>query len=227
MDPRAVVAVMPSHGDVPPRELVDEVLSHIGGLVIVDDGSEAGVARQLDALAAETPAELVRLPERRGKGSALRAGFDHVLASEPPVEAVLVVDADGQHPASAIPAFLAAARDADVVIGDRFGDLRGMPLQRRVANRFTQLLFQLATGRRVRDTQNGMRLLRRRAAASFPPRGYEAAMQHLTRVLREALRVACVHIPTIYAEERSKFRAGRDSVRVLWALLGPTRRDTR
>jgi membrane-associated phospholipid phosphatase/predicted MFS family arabinose efflux permease len=221
LDRDDVVAVMPSHGDVPEREHVDEILTHVRGLVIVDDGSDADVARKLDTLAAETGAELVRLPRQSGKGSAVRAGLDHVAGR---AAAVLVIDADGQHPASAIPAFVAAGREAELVIGDRFGDLAAMPTHRRVANRFTRLLFQLATGRRVRDTQNGMRLLRGAALESFPPGRYEAETKHLKRVLRDGLGVAWVPMPAIYGEESSSFRSGRDSARVIWALLAPARR---
>jgi membrane-associated phospholipid phosphatase/predicted MFS family arabinose efflux permease len=221
-----VFAVMPSHGDVPALAHVHAVLSHVAGLVIVDDGSEPAVARRLDAIAAENGAELVRLPQQRGKGSAVRAGLDHLAGR---TDAVLVIDADGQHPAAAIPGFIAAARGAELVIGDRFGDLAAMPRHRRVANRFTRLLFQLVTGRRVRDTQNGMRLLRGPAVASFPAGRYEAETKHLKWALRDGLSVAWVPMPTIYGEESSSFRSGRDSVRVIWALLasgarpGPSR----
>ncbi len=219
-----VFAVMPSHGDVPERVHVAEVLSHVAGLVIVDDGSDVAVARELDAIATVTGAELIRLPRQSGKGSAVRAGLDHLAGRS---EAVLVIDADGQHPPAAIPAFVDAARGSELVIGDRFGDLAAMPSHRRVANRFTRLLFQLATGRRVRDTQNGMRLLRGPALASFPAGRYEAETKHLKWVLRDGLKVAWVPMPAIYGDETSSFRSGRDSLRVLWALVGPSARPDR
>jgi MFS family permease len=217
-----VVAIMPSHEDVPERALVDEVRQHVGSLVIVDDGSSPAVAEELDRIAEEAGAELVRLSERGGKGTAVRAGIDHVLSSLDGVEAVLVIDADGQHPASLIPAFIEAAGDAELVIGDRFGDLAAMPWQRRLANLTTSRLLSLATGRRVRDTQNGMRLLRGGALELLPPRGgYEAETRHLRRALRAGLAVGWVPMPAIYGTELSSFRAARDSVRVLWALGGP------
>jgi membrane-associated phospholipid phosphatase len=223
LDEDDVVAVMPSYGDVPERAHVDEVLTRVSRLVIVDDGSDRDVARELDAIAADTGSELVRLPRQSGKGSAVRAGLDHVAGR---AEAVLVIDADGQHPASAIPAFIAAGREAELVIGDRFGDLAAMPMHRRVANRFTRLLFQLVTGRRVRDTQNGMRLLRGRALASFPAGRYEAETKHLKWALQDGMSVGWVAMPAIYGEESSSFRSGRDSVRVLWALLAPAARPS-
>jgi glycosyltransferase involved in cell wall biosynthesis len=196
--------------------LVRAVLEHVDALVLVDDGSEPGVARELETLAAETGIDLVRMTERRGKGSAVRTGVDRAGAA-----AVLVIDADGQHPAHAIPAFVDAAREAELVIGDRFGDLERMPAHRRAANRATRRLFHLMTGREVRDTQNGMRLIRGRALATLPTGGYEAETTHLRRVLRDGLAVSWVPIPAIYGEERSSFRAGRDSLRVLWALVRP------
>jgi membrane-associated phospholipid phosphatase/predicted MFS family arabinose efflux permease len=220
-DDAVVVAVMPSHNDVPQPALLERVREHVDSIVLVDDGSDDGVARRLDALAAEFELELVRLPERSGKGSAVRAG---IVGNARGADAVLVIDADGQHPAEAIPAFIAAARDAELVIGDRFADLEQMPVQRRLANKATRRAFQLVTGREVRDTQNGMRLLRGRALEMLPAGGYEAETAHLRGVLREGRAVAWVAIPSIYGTERSSFRAGRDGARVLWALVRPLER---
>lgn len=65
-DSASVVAVMPSYNDVPESTLVAEVLEHVDRLVLVDDGSDSDVAQALDALAADTRVELVRL-EARGR----------------------------------------------------------------------------------------------------------------------------------------------------------------
>ena len=215
-EPR-ITAVMPSHNDVPERSLVREVLAHVDSLVLVDDGSRDDVARELDLLAEELGLELVRLPRQSGKGSAVAAGVERAWGAD----AVLVIDADGQHPPHAIPAFVEAARSAELVIGDRFGDLEQMPVHRRLANRATRRFFQIATGREVRDTQNGMRMLRGRALELLPSGGYEAETIHLRRVLHAGLPVAWTPIPAIYGEERSSFRPGRDSAKVLWALVRP------
>jgi glycosyltransferase involved in cell wall biosynthesis len=200
------------------------VLAHVGRLIVVDDGSSAAVAAELDELSELRGVELVRLAARSGKGSAVRAGIGRALEGEQSVEAVLVIDADGQHPTEAIPAFLEAARSAELVIGDRLGDIREMPWERRVANRTSRRLFALATGHHVRDTQNGMRLLRGRALEVLPPEGgYEAETRHLKQALREGVAVGWVPMPSIYAGEASSFRALRDSGRVLWAIVAPAR----
>ena len=164
-----VRAVMPSHGDVPDRALVAELLDNVGGLTIVDDGSDRDTALELDRIAGEFGAELVRLPERRGKGAALREGVAAALAHDSPPDAVLLIDADGQHPPDAIPSLLEAASTAELVIGDRFGDLGEMPLKRRLANQASRMLLELTTGRRVRDTQSGPAAPPRPRACSADP----------------------------------------------------------
>jgi MFS family permease len=224
--PDRVWAVMPSHGDVPDRALVAELLRNVGGLTIVDDGSDRDTALQLDRIAEEFGAELVRLPERRGKGTALREGIAAALAHDTPPEAVLLIDADGQHPPALVPSLLEASSTAELVIGDRFGDLGEMPLERRLANQASRMLLELTTGRRVRDTQSGMRLLRGRALAlPIPGDGYEAESRHLKALLVRDVEVAWVPIPALYGDERSEFRAIRDSARVVAALVGPAGRD--
>jgi glycosyltransferase involved in cell wall biosynthesis len=224
---RDVSAIMPSHNEVPDRALVEEVLIHAGDLTIVDDGSRDVVARALEELAAEFDATLVRLSERHGKGAALRAGLRSVLGRVPAARAVLTIDADGQHPPSAIPLFLAAAATAELVIGDRFDDLGAMPWERRLANRASRRLLQLTTGRPVRDTQSGMRLLRGRALElPVAGDGYEAETRHLKAALESGLDVAWVPIPAIYGDEQSSFRALKDSWRVLTELVRPVKPRT-
>jgi membrane-associated phospholipid phosphatase/predicted MFS family arabinose efflux permease len=227
LDLRRVWAVMPTHGDVPDRALVGEVLRHVRGLAIVDDGSDERIARELELIAAQPRVELLRLPVRRGKGTALRVGIAAMLARVPQPAAVLLIDADGQHPPAAIPAFLEAASTAELVIGDRLGDLGAMPWKRRLANRASRRVLELATGRRVRDTQSGMRLLRG-GALELPlaGEGYEAESRHLKAALVSGLEIAWVPIPAIYGDEESSFRPVRDSVRVLGALVRPVPRPT-
>jgi hypothetical protein len=107
------------------------------------------------------------------------------------------------------------------VIGDRFGELRSMPIQRRAMNKAASAILGLTTGRKVRDSQSGMRLLRGRALVDtpFPGGRYEAETHHLKASLVAGVRVEWVPIPAIYDGERSSFRAAADTFRVLAALL--------
>jgi hypothetical protein len=211
-------ALVPTHREPPARALVEELGALLARVVLVDDGSPPEVAAALDELADATGAEVVRLPANAGKGTAIAAGLRHLRGT---ADAVLVVDADGQHPPAAVPLFLAAAERAELVVGDRLGELSAMPLDRRLGNRLASALLSVLARRRVRDTQCGMRLMRGRALTGvpFPEGGYEAETLHLKRCLRAGVAVDWVPIPTVYAGEPSSFRSVRDTARVLRALL--------
>ena len=217
--PSALVALIPCHLGPPERELLARTRGLVGDLLLVDDGSPDPIA--LERAAAEANADILRLPRNSGKGHALAEGLEHLLARDPAPNAVLVLDADGQHPPEAIPAFVAAAEGAELVVGDRFGDLGAMPWERRVANRLASGVLTAATGEAVRDSQCGMRLLRGRALTDvpFPRGGFEAETVHLKRCLRAGVPVAWVPIPALYADHVSSFRPLRDTARVVGALL--------
>lgn len=189
-------------------------------MLLVDDGMPAHGAAELARLAAQTGAGLLRLPANSGKGHAIAAGRRHLLSRTPPPQAIVVLDADGQHPPAAIPALLAAAAEAELVIGDRLDDL-AMPPLRRFTNRLASRLLAIVTGHPVPDSQCGMRLLRGRAltGVAFPGGRYESETLHLKRCLRSGIAVAWVRIPALYAGEPSSFRSVRDGTRVLGALL--------
>jgi hypothetical protein len=215
-----VAALMPSHRQPPERPLLDAVAAQVGRLLLVDDGSAEPFARLLARRAAAARADLLRLDGGRGKGSAIRAGLALLRAGPVPPRAVLVIDADGQHPPSAIPRLLAAVRRADLVVGDRLPERAAMPWDRRMANLAASGLLGAAVRRRVRDSQCGMRVLTGGALwdVPFPAGGYEAETLHLKRCLRAGLAVAWVPIPALYAGQVSSYRPVRDSLRVVAAL---------
>ena len=221
LDADSVTALVPCHRDPPQQVLVEQVRALVGGVLLIDDGSPPACASQLVRLAREHRLDLLRLPRNVGKGHALAAGIDRLLSVERPPGAVLVIDADGQHPPGVMPTFLAAAAEADLVIGDRFGNARAMPWQRRLANRTASRLLSLATRRPVPDSQCGMRLLQGRALheVPFPPGRYESETRHLKRCIRAGVSVAWVPLPALYTGEKSSFRAIRDSARVVAAAL--------
>jgi len=222
------LAVIPCHRTPPSVELLDALQAHVSRVVIVDDGMAAEAALRLAELAAARSAvEVIRLPANRGKGHALAAGIARAGAL---ADAVLTFDGDGQHPAGAVPSFLAA--EGDLVIGNRT-DRDAMPWVRRVANAVSNRLLSRATRAPISDGQCGMRLLRERALAIEFPRGrYEAETRHLKACLQAGVKVTWVSIPTIYGRERSAFRPIRDSVRVLigifaWSIPVVERRSKR
>ena len=141
--------------------------------------------------------QLVRVPERQGKGAALRTGIATALEHEP--EAVLLIDADGQHPAESIGALYAAA--GELVIG--IVRSQSMPVHRRSQPGQPQRPAACDGAPRARHA------VRHAAPAGtsleLPLRGdgYEAQSRQLKAALVHGLDVTWVPIPAIYADERS------------------------
>ena len=217
--PAVVAAVIPVFASERAAEVALATLEHVDELVLVDDGAPVEVARSLERFAADERVRVLALGGNRGKGSAVAAGVEVLMAGRRPPEAIAVLDSDGQHDPRRLPAFIEASRQADVVVGDRV-DRRGMPLLRRVANRAASLALLLTSRAWVPDSQNGMRLFRADALRAVPlaPGGYEAESRHLRALLASGHSVTAVGIPTIYAGEPSHFRPLRDTLRVTRAL---------
>ena len=173
------------------------------------------------SVARDDRVQLIRMGSNHGKGTAVAAGVEAALANA--ADAVMVLDADGQHPPELIPHFLAAAERSEVVIGERPRDAI-MPLRRRLANAVSTWALSLVVRRRLRDSQNGMRLMRAGALRAVPPvlGRYEAETRHLKAIVRSGRDIAWVPMPAIYAGEASSFRAIVDTVRVMRAVLAPT-----
>jgi len=127
-------------------------------LVIVDDGSTDGTRDQLRRLQADRPDVTVVFHDRnRGKGAALRTGFEHALG-----EVVIVQDADLEYDPRDYPRLLAPilAGEADVVYGSRFARRhRRQRSWHAAGNKLLTLLSNLATGGRLTDMETCYKLL--------------------------------------------------------------------
>lgn len=182
-------------------------------VLVVDDGSRDGTA----AVARQFGAEVLSFPANRGKGHALLAGFARLRE----FDAVITLDADGQHPPDRIPAFVTAAREgAHLALGCREMGA-GVPPLRRFANRFSSGWCSAIAGQRISDSQCGYRLYRREVLLETPVRAsrYEVETEMAVRAARMGFRVAEVAIPTVYGDEQSHIRVTRDVPRIVGMML--------
>ena len=189
-------------------------------VVVVDDGSLDDTGR----VAGRVADVVIRFEYNRGKGAALRAGFEHVLAGG--AGAVLTIDADGQHDVDFAPRLVAALEHADIVIGAR-ARAGTMPLQRRLSNALSTLAVNMLAGCNVADSQSGYRAMRREVLEQVHAQGdrYEFETDFLIRARRAGFRIGIVPVPTIYGGE-SHFRTVHDAARVvrtLWRLRAGAR----
>ncbi len=188
-------------------------------LLVVDDGSTDGTG---DA-ARSAGARVVAHEANRGKGAALRWGIRELLA-EPSIEAVVTVDADGQHVPEQIPRLVAAWRQgADMVLGTRQHLFAEMGAVRRLSNRLSTGLISVAAGHRFRDVQTGFRLYARPLLESLELRGdrFEAESWIVVRAARRGFRIAEVPVAMgrVDGRQGSHYRPLVDSLRIGRAVL--------
>lgn len=185
-------------------------------VLVVNDGSTDDTA----VYAEFAGATVLHQTPNQGKGAALRAGFRWAL--ELGYDAVITLDADGQHDPAEIPVFLAAytERGADLVIGER--DFRRMPFPRNMSNTIGRWLFSWALGQRVRDNQSGYRLLSRRmmeATLASSEQGFEFEVEMIVTCVQRGYTLAGVPIRTIYGTETSHIKPLHQTIhfmRVVW-----------
>lgn len=183
-------------------QVVRQTIDYLPVLVI-DDGSQDGTAAQAELAGAN----VLHQVHNQGKGAALKLGFNWALAHG--YDAVLTLDADGQHDPGEIPGFITAYHTdpAQLVIGQR--DFSLMPISRRIANTFGRLLFQWAVGKDIPDNQSGYRLIRRQLLEKMvasAEQGFELEVEMIAVAVKESLGVSWVPISTIYQGEKSHIK---------------------
>ncbi|HEY0214877.1 MAG TPA: polyprenol monophosphomannose synthase [Cellulomonas sp.] len=219
--PQRVLVVMPTYDE---RESLPRAVAGLrryaaqADVLVVDDASPDGTGELAEKLA-EQDAEAggrraVHVLHRTGKlglGTAYVAGFRWAL--ERGYDAVVEMDADGSHRAEDLPALLARAGDADLVIGSRWvrgGRVVNWPLHRQILSRGANVYAWLAMGLPVRDATAGFRVYRSETLARLPlgevaSHGYCFQIDMAWRVLRSGGRVVEVPITFVErAEGRSK-----------------------
>ncbi|MDY7095787.1 MAG: glycosyltransferase family 2 protein [Acidobacteriota bacterium] len=217
-DPARLAALIPAYQAERWVEAVARgAAEQLPRVLVVDDGSTDGTA---DA-ARRGGAEVLSLPENRGKGAALAAGFAHLFADDHP--AVLTLDADGQHLPSEIPKLIPAwQQGADLVFGSRshlFAEMSGL---RRVSNGLSSRIISFVSGVSLDDVQTGFRIYTRHLleATGFPEQRFDAESAVVVRAGRRGFRLASVPVQLGGADGRgsSHYRALVDGLRIAWAV---------
>jgi len=183
-------------------------------ILVVDDGSRDATAE----VALQLGARVHSFAANRGKGHALLAGFALLRGD---FDAVITLDADGQHPPECFPDFVRAAEaGADLVLGRR-ARTPDMPASRRFANGFSSGWATWLAGQQVSDSQCGYRLHSRRLLERTPltPGRYEVETELVVRAARLGFRLDEVEIPTVYGEAKSQIHTLRDVPRIVGTLV--------
>jgi glycosyltransferase involved in cell wall biosynthesis len=216
---KKVLALIPAYNE---EERIADVIRRTKQylpVLVVDDGSIDGTSR----LAAELGATVLLQKPNQGKGAALIRGFAYAIAEG--YDAVITLDADGQHDPDEIPLFLKAFDEGgDLVIGER--DFRKMPFPRNISNTIGTWSFSRALGEYCPDNQSGYRLHSRRlveAALDSSETNFEFEVEIIVRCILKEYQLAWVPIKTIYAGENSHIKP----LRHIWHFFRIVRKTRR
>jgi len=202
------------------QEVVRRTAAILPRVLLVDDGSTDGTGPRGE----EAGARVLSHPVNRGKGAALRTAFEALV--QEPLDAVVTLDADGQHDPGDIPLFLDAFRRsrADLIVGARSSDFSSMSPGRRFGNRFSSSALRFFSGLRLPDSQSGFRLysvsfLRKVKARRH---GYDAEMELLLRAAAGGFLVESLALRRFVADGRggSHFRPWLDTCRICACVVG-------
>jgi glycosyltransferase involved in cell wall biosynthesis len=191
--------------------LVQHVGAHVRTIYVVDDGSSDGSGES----ALRAGSQVLRHDATRGKGAALRTGWD--LAREAGFTWALTLDGDGQHSAEDIPAFFECAdrTSASLVVGNRMTNAAAMPWLRRSVNRWLSRRLSSLTQQELPDSQCGFRLINLGALATLAigTTHFEIESEVLVGFIRGGYRVQFVPVQVIYKAEQSKIKPFHDTLR--------------
>jgi len=179
-----------------------------GRVLVVDDDSPDGTGALADRLAAELSwVDVLHRKRKEGLGPAYLAAFRRVL--DEGADLVLEMDADRSHDPRDVPRLVAAAEEADLVIGSRYvagGGVTNWGPVRRAVSRVGCLYAQAWLALPVRDSTSGFKVFRRAVLEridldAIETRGYAFQIETTYRAHRAGFRIA--EVPITFADREA------------------------
>ncbi len=200
-----VIVCLPTYNE---RENLEPMVHALGEhgvrVLVIDDSSPDGTGQIADRLAAALDyVDVLHRERKEGLGRAYIAGFRRAL--DEGAELILEMDCDFSHDPADVPRLIAAAADADLVLGSRYvpgGGVRNWGFLRRLissgASLYTRLLLMP-----VHDPTGGFKAFRREVLESIDldgvtSRGYAFQIELTYRARRRGFRV--VEVPIVFAD---------------------------
>jgi glycosyltransferase involved in cell wall biosynthesis len=198
------------------EKVIREVLLETPHVIVVNDGSTDGTA----AILQQYPGiRMVTYGQNKGKGYALRKGFERALQEG--FSHAITIDSDGQHYPSDIRRFILKAKEypGAILVGSRTLPREKLRKGTGFANKLSNFWFRIITGVKLTDTQSGFRLypLTLIRNIRFITRKYEFELEVLIRSAWRDIQLVDIPIDVFYParEDRvSHYRPFKDFVRI-------------
>jgi len=211
------VAVIPAYNEEKTvRRVVEQVKQHVGCVLVVDDKSTDNTEAEIKLAGGVHYYNF----GKRGAGSAIIQGIKVALCVDT-LDAVVLLDADGQHEPNDIPAMLSLLKDYDMVVTSRFMDnsaFTKMPLYRKFGIWMITFAYNFGAKFKVRDSQCGLRAFRANVLRDMDlqENGFGYSTEMLVKA--RAMGYKIIEIPTI-VHYHADFKQN-SSMNPLWHGLG-------
>lgn len=197
--------------------LIKDIKRYQLGVLVIDDGStddtfniakDAGVQSMLNL-------------RNQGKGASLVKGFKFALENN--FDAVITMDADGQHLAQDLPLFIEAAKDPGIhiILGNRMQNVENMPYLRVITNKFMSWVISVLCKQAIPDSQCGFRLIKNEVLKNIKlgTSKYETESELLIKASRRGYKIRSIPIRSIYGREKSRINPFIDTLRFIRLIL--------
>ena len=203
-----VAALIPAYNpDLRLLGLVQELLhsGRLAEIIVVNDGSGAPCRPIFARLAAMPRVTVLHHAVNLGKGAAMKTGLNHFCFAMPQASGVVTADADGQHLAANVLRIAARLEETGdrLVLGSRQFAL-GVPLRSRFGNVLTKYAFWGVMGKKLEDTQSGLRGIPQNLARRLlrlKDSGYEFELDMLVHCRRTGVPIEACPIAAVYLDE--------------------------
>ena len=198
-------------------------------IIIVNDGSNSSSQDIFDTI--KPKITLLNHSKNLGKGQALKTGFKYIKENYKSI-GIVTADADGQHSFQDIQnvANTLLNNPTSVILGVR-KEYLNMPFRSRLGNTITKNVFKLATGKKLLDTQTGLRAIPYiyiDSLIDIDGDRYEYEVNMLLKFTLENIQIVEVPINVIYIDRNhsSSFKIFSDSHKIYRCIFNKSRLHT-
>ena len=207
------------------REFINELTKKFKNIVIVNDGCREEYNDFFKELE-KYKFPILQHDVNKGKGRAIKTGFEYILKNYKNIIGTITADCDGQHCVQDIEKCAVQLRKTpkDLIIGCRNFDEKQVPTKRKIANKITRQVFYFFVGTKLSDTQSGLRGFGTDLMQKFlntAGERYEYEMNMLIDCKTYGIKIKEVPIQTIYIDknETSHFNPVIDSFKIYKMLF--------
>ncbi|MFQ5510759.1 MAG: polyprenol monophosphomannose synthase [Candidatus Krumholzibacteriia bacterium] len=218
--------IIPTYNE---RANIESVIQKIHGLdrglgvLVVDDNSPDGTGEFVEGLSKKDHSvHVIHRPDKLGLGSAYIAGFKWALENTE-ARYIFEMDADLSHDPEALPGFLEAIKENDLVLGSRY--LHGIavmnwPLSRLFLSVGANIYTRIVTGMPIKDATGGFKCFRREVLESLPldeikSDGYSFQIEMNYHAWRRGFRIR--EIPIVFVDRTEG--SSKMSRRIIWEAV--------